>query len=641
MQWRLDNGSGYASMSGLAVALPGNLYWNGSAWVPAASLTNAEAYTASGPAIIPGVQEQQGGGWSGVYIFTLSAVPPAGTALVVLYLYSGATPVLGAQIGTLAVPISSPTVIPFTSQSKNGISAGSIIPLGPFLSSTPPNPVLTTGTPTVELYYSNGMNQAATGTITSLDSNGMCEYTPSVADTATVGQVKILGILSGALPYFEIDQIVATPSGTVVNAGTGFLGFTYANLQQRLAYEFFGIRPVGSAITLTTDQAIDINAAIQDGLAYVYGAYHWSFLRPRVPITTQASYTTGTIIIDTTGDVIGVGTSFPSYATSYGGQITINSPVPPTFYSGTYSVASYISPTQLTLSGYNGPAYPATIATGSGGATNSAPGTTFTWGTPTTASIGQYVIVYSGTGSVTPGAYLITGVNGTTSVTLATSPGASLSAVSWGLSASGSGIPYILSFNLYPVDSSLNTFEKPLTYTGYQGFPRHSLLQVDEYLIRQKLQGEMTPRRPEWYALVTNNFVPANGSSRSVVFWPIPDQSYNLTGIGVLRPVMLQNATDQPLGIEVMSAAIMESCLAAGERNIDHYDAMSPQAVHNRALPALLAEAIRMDKENSSAESLGIDRGDGEGRGCGSGYDRMVGASIYFDGFADITGWIS
>ena len=281
MQWRLDNGTGYASMSALAVAQPSNLWWNGTAWVAASALTNAQAYTASGPAIIPGIQEMQMGGWDGAYLFNLAAIAPAGSTVVVAYLYSGVTPVLGAQIGTLPLPLATTVSLPQTAPPKAGINAGSIIPLGPFLSATPPNPVLTSGTPTVELYYSNGMNQLATGSITSLDSNGLCEYTPSVADVATVGQVKIVGTLSGALPYFEIDQIVATPSGTVAPSGTGYLNFTYAQLQQRMAYEFFGIRPVGATLTLATDQAIDINNSIQDGLAYVC---------KRIPLEFLASY---------------------------------------------------------------------------------------------------------------------------------------------------------------------------------------------------------------------------------------------------------------------------------------------------------------------------------------------------------------
>ena len=64
---------------------------------------------------------------------------------------------------------------------------------------------------------------------------------------------------------------------------------------------------------------------------------------------------------------------------------------------------------------------------------------------------------------------------------------------------------------------------------------------------------------------------------------------------------MLVNPGDAPLGLEVLAPCIMESILAAGERNIDHYDAMNPQAIHNRALPPLLAMAIKRDQQYASA----------------------------------------
>ena len=63
----------------------------------------------------------------------------------------------------------------------------------------------------VELYV-NGVAQAPTGSVsTPTDSRGCIEYTPSAADTATTGELKIVVILSGAMPYFRQDQ-VAPPS---------------------------------------------------------------------------------------------------------------------------------------------------------------------------------------------------------------------------------------------------------------------------------------------------------------------------------------------------------------------------------------------------------------------------------------------
>ena len=177
-------------------------------------------------------------------------------------------------------------------------------------------------------------------------------------------------------------------------------------------------------------------------------------------INTLPAYNTGTIIVDSAGNVTLTGGTFPSNAFSANGQVWIGVPQPPSFYAGIWQIGGYASGMSISLANYNGPLQPLSLASGAAGVIS---GTTFTWGTPTTATVGQNVIIYSGTGA-TLGAYAITVVNGTTSVTLGTAPG-NATGVSWSLSAS-SGVGYNLTFNHYALPAGFDSFEEDLTEPG-------------------------------------------------------------------------------------------------------------------------------------------------------------------------------
>jgi hypothetical protein len=98
----LDNGAGYSATSALLIQNPGTaseLWWNGSAFVPAGSLTIGQAYTSGGTAIIAGVQNTlSGGSWNGRWLF----VAPSGIDQTQSYkflIFAGAVPVEQEQIG--------------------------------------------------------------------------------------------------------------------------------------------------------------------------------------------------------------------------------------------------------------------------------------------------------------------------------------------------------------------------------------------------------------------------------------------------------------------------------------------------------------------------------------------------------------
>ena len=206
--------------------------------------------------------------------------------------------------------------------------------------------------------------------------------------------------------------------------------------------------------------------------------------------------------------------------------------------------------------------------------------------------------------------------------------------------AYATAIPYSLIFNSYPLPTGFDTFEEDLTEFAQGYFHRHSLQKVDELEIRQHMMmfnGQT--HKPHSYAISMAQFNPQtspSASPRYVSFWPVPNGVHTYWGKGILRPTMIDVTNQYIPGIEIMAPAIMEACLAAGERNIDQIDGSSPEAVHARAMIPLLQMAIQRDKENASPDSVGVDYGSSEHRHNHKPYRQ---SSIYWNN-GGYVGWL-
>jgi hypothetical protein len=307
---------------------------------------------------------------------------------------------------------------------------------------------------------------------------------------------------------------------------------SYSSLVNRLASEV-GVFPTSSdAITdgvVDTQQAADILQAIRDGLLAVYNAYEWSFLRPLVTITTHASYSTGTITVDASGNVTGTGTVFPDYSVSAGGRVCISK-------VGSFTVATYNNGQSLVLHGF--PAASAFTAASS----------------------------------------------------------------------------FVLSFRNYPLPAGVDSLQGNLTFPPGSYGGSEYLPKMSETEIRKMLAHNSAPGRPRLYCENTLEFDPTVGSTRFVTLYPPPSTEITLTGIGTIRPTMIDSTNQYPLGIEVLSLVIQESCLAAWERNVECKGPMQPDAKHNQMFGQLLQQAVEMDKRKGAPEIIGTMYG---GRGGG------------------------
>ena len=100
---------------------------------------------------------------------------------------------------------------------------------------------------------------------------------------------------------------------------------------------------------------------------------------------------------------------------------------------------------------------------------------------------------------------------------------------------------------------------------------------------------------------------------------------------------MLDAANQYPLGDEVLSEVITESCLAKAEQYVEQKDAATPDAVHSRAFLQCLAAAIDQDKVRAAPDTLGVDQG--QGHMAEDYVHRRQTERIYWDG-GGYTGYI-
>lgn len=148
-----------------------------------------------------------------------------------------------------------------------------------------------------------------------------------------------------------MTQEITINEGSLVTPGSAdLLLCSYSSLVNAIGRHVFGKYP--TSVDVITDgvvsarQQADILRVLARGLQYVYSAHRWSFLNPIVTLTTYPPYQTGTVTVDASGNVTGVGTVFPSYSASAGGWMTIPS-------SGTYQIGTYTSGTALALTGFD------------------------------------------------------------------------------------------------------------------------------------------------------------------------------------------------------------------------------------------------------------------------------------------------
>jgi hypothetical protein len=183
---------------------------------------------------------------------------------------------------------------------------------------------------------------------------------------------------------------------------------------------------------------------------------------------------------------------------------------------------------------------------------------------------------------------------------------------------------------IYPIPANVDSVAGPLTMPTGLGWQHREVKMIREVEIRKNLARDNIAGHPRNFAIINAVFDPTTppGSLRNIIFWPIPSAALALTGVFTLRPLMLDATNRIPLGAEVLAPVLLESVLAAAERNLED----NPQGPHGQQLGVMLAQAAKRDAEYDTADSLG------QGR-CDDEYDhdnhfiRHCGGSINMPGY--------
>lgn len=85
------------------------------------------------------------------------------------------------------------------------------ITLGPFVNTS--GALVTSTTPTVQIRVNGAVLTPIPGNISAVGADGCATYTPAgTTDTGTAGEIVILAILAGAIPYWRKDQVGTLPT---------------------------------------------------------------------------------------------------------------------------------------------------------------------------------------------------------------------------------------------------------------------------------------------------------------------------------------------------------------------------------------------------------------------------------------------
>lgn len=177
------------------------------------------------------------------------------------------------------------------------------------------------------------------------------------------------------------------------------------------------------------------------------------------------------------------------------------------------------------------------------------------------------------------------------------------------------GTSYELGRPEIPLDAAFEAVsgDSELTYYPDQNELYPPVRQRHDATIRSMQQDDPYFDRPVYYSVRTVEFDPTTGSRKRLAFYPTPDAAYVLRVPMILRPTMLDDTNQYPVGGETLAAVITEACLAAAEHNLD-----DGEGVHEKRFLQLLPLAIRADQEKSSPTTLGPDAPRSERRGISS-----------------------
>lgn len=124
---------------------------------------------------------------------------------------------------------------------------------------------------------------------------------------------------------------------------------------------------------------------------------------------------------------------------------------------------------------------------------------------------------------------------------------------------------------------------------------------VTENIIHEHNQPGTFDGNPRLAAVRVKN-PDAGGTRFELIFWPTPDDEYELILRYKANPDLLRSDDDVPLGGQQHAQTIIEACMAAAEIS------RGAEGIHAKLFAERLAASVRRDQQNSAPQTLGVGR---------------------------------
>lgn len=107
--------------------------------------------------------------------------------------------------------------------------------------------------------------------------------------------------------------------------------------------------------------------------------------------------------------------------------------------------------------------------------------------------------------------------------------------------------------------------------------------------------------QPYLFAIYPVDRAGYDGQRFAISFYPIPDQSYEITGQYLINPDNLSSTSPYPMGGQPHAETLIEACLAAAERNQD-----DNIGTHNAMFMQRLQASVAFDRKNAGGKVGGF-----------------------------------
>jgi len=158
----------------------------------------------------------------------------------------------------------------------------------------------------------------------------------------------------------------------------------------------------------------------------------------------------------------------------------------------------------------------------------------------------------------------------------------------------------------YDLPPGFSMLDGPLTYKPGVSSLTPPIQEVGDNQILLRRQHGDSFGKPQLCAIRVKPLDPT-GTRYEIIFWPTPDDTYDINMRYRANPDLLRSETDCPLGGAAMSQTFIEACLLA----VDELKGVA-SSIHAEKFDKALRAAISHDRLVSSPDTLGIghDRSD-------------------------------